>query len=66
MEIKGYNTPQWIAKKEQFKHKLQVIGKEEILPYVKYAKGVYGKDFIKLLESKVAGAQPPIRNRLDD
>lgn len=48
VEIKGYQTKQWQAKKEQFPHKLEVLAAKEIQPYLDYAVAKYGKDFTKL------------------
>ena len=50
VEVKGYQREQWISKKEQFPHKLQIIGKKEIVTYIDYVTKKYGKDFIKLYE----------------
>lgn len=50
IEVKGYNTDQWKAKKDQFPHTLRIIGKEEIKPYIKYVTEKYGTDFIRLYE----------------
>lgn len=49
-EIKGYSTEQWKAKYESFSknHKIEVIDKEKIKPYLDYVINKYGKDFIKL------------------
>jgi hypothetical protein len=51
VEIKGWYTPQVLAKIEQFKDTLVLIDKETIQPYLKYATETYGKDFIKLYET---------------
>jgi hypothetical protein len=50
VEVKGYNTEQWKAKKEQFPHTLHIVGKDEIKPYIKYVIEKYGTDFIRLYE----------------
>lgn len=50
VEVKGYNTEQWKAKKEQFPHTLHIVGKDEIKPYIKYVTEKYGTDFIRLYE----------------
>lgn len=50
VEIKGYNSEQWISKKSQFPHKLQILDKELIKPYIQYVEEKYGKDFIKLYD----------------
>lgn len=50
VEVKGYNTEQWKAKKEQFPYTLHIIGKEEIKSYIKYVVDKYGSDFIRLYE----------------
>lgn len=51
LEIKGFKSEQWLAKKKAFPHELLVIGKrvisEQILPLVIK---VYGKDFIRVYE----------------
>lgn len=55
VEVKG-----WIDKKTEVKHKtfiesgnvLQVIGKQEICPYLDYAIAKYGKDFTNLYQSE--------------
>ncbi len=50
VEVKGYWSEQWQAKKDSFPHKLIVIDKKGIVPYIDYVKIKYGKDFIKLYE----------------
>lgn len=50
VEVKGYNTEQWKAKKEQFPHTLHIVGKDEIKPYIKYVTEKYGTDFIRLYD----------------
>ena len=51
VEVKGYDSPQWKAKQEQFPHKLEIIGENEIKKYIDYAIEKYGKDFIKVYKS---------------
>lgn len=48
VEIKGYESKQWQAKLDQFPSNLTlvIIGKNEIQPYLKYAKQQYGENFI--------------------
>ena len=50
VEVKGYNSKQWTAKHEQFKHNLEIIDRKKIKPYLDYAIQKYGKDFIKVYE----------------
>lgn len=50
VEIKGYNSDKWIAKKEQFQYPLVVLGKEEMKMYLDYVVQKYGKNFIDLYE----------------
>ena len=52
-EIKGYETPQWLAKKEQFPYTLNVITKLEIQPIILYVKDKYGKNFTRLYGTMV-------------
>lgn len=54
IEIKGYWTKQWQAKLDQFPKNevLEVITKEEIIPYLEYARSKYGDDFTKLYENR--------------
>lgn len=48
-EIKGYRNPETTkAKLKYFPHKIVLIGKKEIYPYLEYVEGKYGKDFVKL------------------
>ena len=49
VEIKGYDSPQWQAKLEQFPHKIEVLQKEEIKKYIDYASKKYG-NFIGMYE----------------
>ena len=51
MEIKGYDSAQWTSKQSQFKGILHVLGKNEIKPYIEYAKSIYGDDYVKMYES---------------
>lgn len=51
IEIKGYITEQWKAKKEQFPHKLKTLYQKDIQKYLDYVINKYGKDFIKLYGS---------------
>jgi len=51
IEIKGYSTPQWQAKINANKD-IVVIGKAEIQPILNWVINKYGKDFIKLYETK--------------
>lgn len=52
VEIKGYWSKQWQAKLDQFPKgkKLQILGKNEMVPILKYVKTKYGNDFIQLYE----------------
>lgn len=50
IEIKGYLNNKEIEKIKQFPHKLKVISKQEIKPYLEYVKQKYGEDFIKMYE----------------
>lgn len=50
VEVKGYNSPQWEAKRMQFPHKLSVIDKVGIRPYLNYVVEKYGDDFTRLYE----------------
>jgi hypothetical protein len=50
IEVKGYMSKQVIAKIEQFPHKLVIIDKKGIIPYVEYVEEKYGKDFIRLYD----------------
>ena len=52
IEIKGYNSKIWEAKKKCFPYKLTVLTKKEIQPYLDYVISKYGKDFYKLYESQ--------------
>lgn len=48
VEIKGFSTPQWESKKEQFPYDLLVITGLEITTYIDYVKDKYGNDFTSL------------------
>lgn len=50
VEIKGYNSKQWEAKKSQFQHQLSILDKKTIKPYISYVIEKYGKDYIRLYE----------------
>lgn len=50
IEIKGFMTDKDKEKLEQFPHKITVICKEKIKPYLQYVTDKYGKDYIKLYE----------------
>ncbi len=50
IEIKGYSTSQWEAKRLQFPYKLVVLSKQEMKPIIEYVKQHYGCDYIKLYE----------------
>jgi hypothetical protein len=50
IEIKGYTTAQWEAKKNNFNGKIKIFDKVEMIPILKYVKEKYGFDFIKLYE----------------
>lgn len=52
IEIKGYTNKLWEAKKNQFPHKLKVIGKETIKPYLEYVIKKYGENFCDLYEKR--------------
>jgi len=51
VEVKGYNSKQWKAKQEQFQHTLEIVDRKKIKPYLDYAIGKYGKDFITVYEN---------------
>lgn len=50
VEVKGYMDDKVEAKFAYFPHKLQVIGKNDIGPFIQYVEKKYGKDYIKLYE----------------
>lgn len=47
VEVKGYWTDKWQSKMDQFPYKLIVIGKQEIVPFINYAKQKYGDKFFE-------------------
>lgn len=50
VEVKGYIDDKVKAKIAHFPHKLEIIGKEEIKPFVNYSIEKYGKDYVELYE----------------
>jgi hypothetical protein len=52
VEIKGYNSDEWEAK-HAANPDVKTLYKEEMKPILKYAMDKYGKDFIKLYETKI-------------
>lgn len=50
LEIKGYMTEQNKEKIRQFRGRLEIIGKNEIKPYLDYVIEKYGKEFVDLYE----------------
>ena len=52
VEVKGYTDDKVRAKFAYFPHKLQVVDKNGIKPFIQYAIKKYGKDYVKLYESK--------------
>jgi hypothetical protein len=52
VEVNGYVDDKVKAKFKYFPHKLIVVGREDIKPYIKYVTDKYGADFIKLYEDK--------------
>lgn len=50
IEIKGYMTDQAKAKINQFPKKIEIIGKNEMIPIIEYVKETYGDNFISLYE----------------
>ena len=48
VEVKGYDSPQWEAKKQQFNHSLKIVDKEGINQYIKYVTEKYGENFVRL------------------
>jgi endogenous inhibitor of DNA gyrase (YacG/DUF329 family) len=52
VEVKGYMDGKQRAKIDAFPSKLNVIGKNNIVPFIQYAEKKYGKNYIKLYESK--------------
>ena len=53
VEIKGYNSNQFEAKKKYFKKKLVILDKKGIEKYINYVVSKYGKDFIKLYDGEL-------------
>lgn len=58
VEIKGYETEQWKAKKDAFPHKLTVLTKEEMAPILAFVIAKYGKDYTKLYDTFVDKRKP--------
>lgn len=52
VEIKGYLTDEWEAKKSSFPYELEVLTQTEMKPILEYVINLHGKDFIKLYEAK--------------
>ena len=50
IEIKGYSTEQWEAKREQFLKPLKVLYKKDIKFYLAYAEEKYGQNWITLYQ----------------
>jgi hypothetical protein len=48
VEIKGYEDDKTKVKLDSFPHKLTIIRKNEIHPFIEYAKSKYGNDYVKL------------------
>ena len=57
VEIKGYLDEKNIQKITQFKHRIQIITKKEIQPYLKYVIEKYGSDFTKLYENNYRNSE---------
>ena len=51
VEVKGWNSPKWEAKKQQFKYNLEIIGRDEMKKYLAYVIDKYGKNFTDLYEN---------------
>lgn len=49
IEIKGFLTPQWAAKHKANPDVICLLA-QDIEPYLKYVRGVYGKDYVRLYE----------------
>ena len=49
VEVKGYNSPQFEAKKKYFPFDLEIIDSNKIGLYLQHVKNKYGTDFIKTL-----------------
>lgn len=50
IEIKGYENEKWNSKVSQFPHKLKILKKNDMEPYLEYVINKYGKNFIKLYD----------------
>lgn len=62
VEIKGYNSPQWLAKREA-NPDVEVLGSREMKPILEYVVKKYGKNFINLYkDSSVQGAQTDLKS----
>lgn len=48
VEIKGYLSPEWEAKKKFFPHQLNILTQIEMAPILSFVVSTYGKDFTKL------------------
>lgn len=55
IEVKGYKSAKWNAKKDSFVGSLKIIDKDGIRLYIDYVESKYGKDFYRLYEDN-----PPI------
>lgn len=53
VEIKGYLNKKQEAKIKKFPHEIKVISKEEIKPYLSYAKEKYGENFIEIFKNNM-------------
>jgi hypothetical protein len=51
-EIKGFFDEKSLVKIQTFKEELKVLNKSDMKLYLDYATSIYGKDFIKLYETK--------------
>ncbi len=51
VEIKGYSSKQWLAKKDQFNHTIQVVDVSNINKYLNYVLMKYSKNFINLYDN---------------
>jgi hypothetical protein len=66
IEIKGYLTEKVKEKIKQFPYKLNILDKNSIKPYLKYAKQIYGENFIELYkEDKIDRDLSPFGKRVD-
>ena len=52
IEIKGYNTKQWLAKLNQFPEKIKVLYENDMKIYLDYTIKKYGKNFIKMYDTE--------------